>query len=176
MAPVASVAPGEWRPCTAPIGIAGCGEWGQSTYLDITPAISNPRHHAPRRPITMAGAHTTSWPGANRRRQSFCDDDDRRFFLNTLSQACGRTGWRIHGWVLMGNHYHLLIQTPEPNLVDGMKMAPEHLHRASTPHRLWAGSSATATRRSRRGRRGLLLRHSARLHPPQTPSVPDFSK
>ena len=31
------------------------------------------------------------------------------------------TGWRVHEWVLMGSHYHLCIETPEPNLVDGMK-------------------------------------------------------
>ncbi len=27
------------------------------------------------------------------------------------------TGWRVHAWVLMSNHYHLLIETPEANLV-----------------------------------------------------------
>lgn len=30
-------------------------------------------------------------------------------------------GWRVHAWVLMGSHYHLLIETPEANLVEGMK-------------------------------------------------------
>ena len=29
--------------------------------------------------------------------------------------------WRLHAWCLMGNHYHLCIQTPQPNLVEGMK-------------------------------------------------------
>jgi len=29
--------------------------------------------------------------------------------------------WRLHGWCLMGNHYHLCIETPTPNLVEGMK-------------------------------------------------------
>ncbi|MDQ3198694.1 MAG: transposase [Verrucomicrobiota bacterium] len=31
------------------------------------------------------------------------------------------TGWRVHGWVLLSNHYHLMIETPEPNLVAGMQ-------------------------------------------------------
>ena len=31
------------------------------------------------------------------------------------------TGWRVHAWVLMGNHYHLFIETPEGNLVEGRK-------------------------------------------------------
>ncbi|HMP74612.1 MAG TPA: hypothetical protein PKE55_15255 [Kiritimatiellia bacterium] len=34
---------------------------------------------------------------------------------------CGRTGFRIHAYVLMGNHDHLLLETPEANLVTGMK-------------------------------------------------------
>ena len=28
--------------------------------------------------------------------------------------------WRIHAYVLMGNHYHLLLETPEPTLSQGM--------------------------------------------------------
>ena len=32
------------------------------------------------------------------------------------------TGWRVHAWVLMGDHYHLFIETPEPNLVEGMNL------------------------------------------------------
>jgi REP element-mobilizing transposase RayT len=46
---------------------------------------------------------------------------DRKLFLETLGEACQKTGWRIHAYVLMGNHYHLLVETPEPNLVAGMK-------------------------------------------------------
>ncbi len=51
----------------------------------------------------------------------YADDTDRRVFLQTLGEACERTGWRVHAYVLMGNHYHGLIETPEPNLVAGMK-------------------------------------------------------
>jgi REP element-mobilizing transposase RayT len=42
-------------------------------------------------------------------------------FLECLSQTCESMGWRLHGWCLMGNHYHLCIETPSPNLVEGMK-------------------------------------------------------
>ena len=56
----------------------------------------------------------------NRRESIFVDDADRRFFLHTLSEAVGRTGWRVHAWVLMGNHYHLFIETPQTNLMAGM--------------------------------------------------------
>lgn len=47
--------------------------------------------------------------------------DGQRLFLSTLEEACLQTGWRIHAYVLMSNHYHLLIETPEANLVAGMK-------------------------------------------------------
>ncbi|MCU0796203.1 MAG: transposase [Akkermansiaceae bacterium] len=51
----------------------------------------------------------------------FEDDLDRIVWLDRLGEACGSHGWRVHAWVLMGNHFHLLIETPEPNLVSGMK-------------------------------------------------------
>ena len=47
--------------------------------------------------------------------------EDARAFLALLERACGRCGWRVHAWVLMSNHFHLLLETPEPNLVAGMK-------------------------------------------------------
>ena len=57
----------------------------------------------------------------DRREAIFCDDADRERFLATLGEACGRTGWRVHAWVLMSNHYHLLLETPQANLVAGMR-------------------------------------------------------
>ena len=36
----------------------------------------------------------------------FRDDADRMRFLATLGEVCARTGWRVHAFVLMGNHYH----------------------------------------------------------------------
>lgn len=51
----------------------------------------------------------------------FEDDKDRFAWTDLLEKAHGRFGWRVHAWVLMGNHFHLLLETPEPNLVAGMK-------------------------------------------------------
>ena len=51
----------------------------------------------------------------------FETDDDRQIFLHRLGEACGMCGWRVHAWVLMGNHFHILLETPLPNLVVGMK-------------------------------------------------------
>lgn len=51
----------------------------------------------------------------------FLDDKDRRCFLDTLGQACEKTGWQVHAYCLMRNHFHLVVETPQPNLSLGMK-------------------------------------------------------
>ncbi len=51
----------------------------------------------------------------------FENNTDCEVFLGRLSEACGSCGWRVHAWVLMGNHFHLLLETPQANLVAGMK-------------------------------------------------------
>lgn len=62
--------------------------------------------------------HITS--RGNERRAIFRDDADRTAFLSVLAKAVERFAWRLHAYVLMGNHYHLLLETPEPNLSRGM--------------------------------------------------------
>jgi REP element-mobilizing transposase RayT len=88
--------------------------------------------------IEYAGALYHVMARGNRREPIYRDDDDRRFFLKTLAEACERAGWRVHAWVLMGNHYHLLIETPEGNLVAGMKwLQNTYTRRFNIRHRLW---------------------------------------
>ena len=73
----------------------------------------------------------------NRREEIFRGDHDRQLFLKTLGEACARTGWRIHAWVLMSNHYHLLVETPEANLVVGMQwLQNTYTRRFNTRHRV----------------------------------------
>jgi REP element-mobilizing transposase RayT len=57
----------------------------------------------------------------DRREPIFKGDSDRQNFLETLGEACVKTGWRVHAYCLMPNHFHLVIETPQPNLVAGMK-------------------------------------------------------
>jgi len=57
----------------------------------------------------------------DRREDIFRDDADRTRFLETLGQACRKTGWRVLAYCLMSNHFHLVIETPQANLVAGMK-------------------------------------------------------
>ena len=57
----------------------------------------------------------------DRREPIFKDDEDRRLFLATLGECCGKTDWQVHAWCLMPNHFHLVVETPRANLVEGMK-------------------------------------------------------
>ena len=56
----------------------------------------------------------------NRLERIFLNDVDRQDFLKTLAEACQKTGWQVHAYCLMPNHYHLVVETPEANLVAGM--------------------------------------------------------
>ena len=51
----------------------------------------------------------------------FLKEPDFRLYLDTLEEACERAQLRIHAYVLMRNHYHMLLETPNGNLVDGMR-------------------------------------------------------
>src|SRR6266852_5938423 len=57
----------------------------------------------------------------DRRQNIFADDQDRHRFLKTLGEACEKTGWQVHAYCLMSNHFHLVLETPQPNLALGMK-------------------------------------------------------
>ncbi|HEY7219274.1 MAG TPA: transposase, partial [Candidatus Binatia bacterium] len=55
--------------------------------------------------------HVTS--RGNERKPIFKDTTDRELFLNVLSQVTQRFHWLCHAYCLMGNHYHLVIETPD---------------------------------------------------------------
>ena len=57
----------------------------------------------------------------DQREDIFRDDQDRQKFLSTLGEACAKTEWQVHAFCLMRNHFHLVLETPQPNLVFGMK-------------------------------------------------------
>ncbi len=71
--------------------------------------------------IEFPGAlyHVTS--RGNARQRVFLDDEDRETFLATLAWVVARFRWCCHAYCLMGNHVHLLIETPQPNLSRGMR-------------------------------------------------------
>ena len=57
----------------------------------------------------------------NYRRDLFAPKGAAEAFERCLAEAAGRFGWRVHAYVVMRNHFHLAVETPEPNLSRGMK-------------------------------------------------------
>jgi putative transposase len=71
--------------------------------------------------VEYAGAFYHVINRGNYRSWIFESEGTRKSFLKCLVEVCEAKGWRVHAWCLMSNHYHLLIETPEPNLVAGMR-------------------------------------------------------
>ena len=71
--------------------------------------------------IEFAGAVYHVISRGDRGEAIYQDDEDRRQFLQFLGEVGDRTGWLINAFVVMTNHYHLLLETPEANLVVGMR-------------------------------------------------------
>jgi putative transposase len=93
----------------------------------------------------MARSLRVEFPGAiyhiisrgDQREAIFLTDQDRHLFLNTLQQAQEKTGWLLHAYCLMSNHFHLALETPEANLVSGMKwFLGVYTQRFNRAHRL----------------------------------------
>jgi putative transposase len=57
----------------------------------------------------------------NYRADVFASAGARAAFEACLGEACVRSGWRLHAFVVMRNHYHLAVETPDGNLVAGMQ-------------------------------------------------------
>jgi putative transposase len=73
----------------------------------------------------------------DRREAIVWGDEDRELWLRTLGEACRKTGWQVHAYCLMSNHFHLVIETPEGNLVAGMKwLLGTYTVRFNTRHQL----------------------------------------
>ncbi len=88
--------------------------------------------------IEYAGAVYHVMSRGDRKNLIFRTDRDREVFLDTLGEACRRQGWLVHAFVLLDNHYHLLLETPEPNLVVGMKwLQGTYTQRFNSRHKEW---------------------------------------
>lgn len=109
--------------------------------------------------IEYAGAVYHVLARGNQGQRICADDGDRKLWLATVSEACRRTGWRIHAWALLGNHYHLLLETPEANLVSGMK---------------WLQGAYTQRYNARHHQRGHLFQGRYRAVPVEADAAPYF--
>ena len=83
--------------------------------------------------MEYAGALYHLTARGNERQTIFRDDADRQRFLVLLAREVKEKKWRVHAYCLMSNHYHLLIEIPEPNLARGMRrlnsMYSQHFNR-----------------------------------------------
>ena len=90
----------------------------------------------------MARKLRLEFPGAlyhiinrgNYRRWIFDAASTRTAFEACLFEGCERSGWLLHAFVIMGNHYHLAVETPEGNLVAGNVSAWELMVLARIRH------------------------------------------
>lgn len=71
----------------------------------------------------------------NYRRDVFATDGAKEAFLTALDETASKLGWKVHAWVIMSNHFHVALETPNGDLVAGMKQ--------------WQGSFATRFNRLR---------------------------
>jgi putative transposase len=71
--------------------------------------------------LEFAGAiyHVTS--RGDRQEPIYRNDGDRYAWLSILASVCARFHWNIHAFCLMGNHYHIVVETPDGNLARGMR-------------------------------------------------------
>src|SRR5437868_3241665 len=87
--------------------------------------------------IEFPGARYHLMNRGDRREPIFRSDQDRQLFLDTLDEACSKTGWLLHAFCLMPNHFHLALETPQPNLVSAMKwLLGTYTIRFNARHRL----------------------------------------
>jgi putative transposase len=74
----------------------------------------------PLRPQVENGVYHVSNRG-NAQQRIFADDWDRAEFIRTLLKVRRLCRWSILSYCLLGNHYHLVLRTPHPDLARGMR-------------------------------------------------------
>ncbi|WP_096894603.1 transposase [Candidatus Scalindua japonica] len=71
--------------------------------------------------IEYEGAFYHVLSRGNERKEIFRDDKDRSLFTEILGEMSARFSVDIFAYVLMGNHYHLLLRTNRPNISKSMQ-------------------------------------------------------
>ena len=97
-----------------------CNDWCAYDQIVIIASFLEAIMARPLR-IELAGGlyHLTSC--GDRREDIYLDDGDRFLWLDILGQTCRRFNWVCHAWCQMTNHYHLIMETVEGNLSEGMR-------------------------------------------------------
>ena len=107
-----------------------------------------------RRPLAPGALYHVTARG-NDQEAIYRDDDDRRSFTEAFGGIVRARRWEVHTACLMTNHFHLVLQTPEPDLADGMReLMSAHAQRFNRRHarsghlfgrRYWTGEVKTDT-------------------------------
>lgn len=71
--------------------------------------------------LEYAGAVYHVISRGNYRGDVFRQETTKKAFLKCVGEAAEKSGWLLHAWCVMSNHYHLCFTTPQPNLVEGMR-------------------------------------------------------
>jgi len=73
----------------------------------------------------------------DRQEMIFEDNEDRLRFMKSLGDVCERADWKTHAYCLMGNHFHLVLETEKASLVSGMKwLLGTYTQRFNARHRV----------------------------------------
>ena len=115
--------------------------------------------------IELAGGLYHVMSRGNERRAIVRDDADRQRRLDWLQRTVETYGWRLHAFVLMTNHEHLFLETPEPNLSAGMHLLNgSYTGYFNVRHRR-AGHLFQGRFKAHLDRRGRILHRDQPLHP-----------
>ncbi len=93
---------------------------------------------ARQRRVEFDGALYHVMARGDRRDPIVLTDEDRSTWVGTLGEMCERSGIEVHAYSLLDNHYHLVLETPEGNLVEGMRWFQNtYTRRFNVRHDLW---------------------------------------
>ncbi len=116
----------------------------------------------------MPRAMRVEYPGAiyhvmdrgDRREDVFVDDADRQDLLKTLAEACQKTSSQVHTYSLMRDHFHLVVETPNGNLVAGMRwlLSAYTIRLNHLARRGWTEADLAARQRSDPGKLAIAVR------------------
>jgi REP element-mobilizing transposase RayT len=103
----------------------------------------------------------------NYRRDVFATVGATQAFKCVMDEPCRRFDWRLHAYMIMRNHFHFALETPQPNLTEGMHWLQSLRHPLqSFPQGARASVSGAVQRNPAGGRRHPGTRGS--LHSPQS--------
>jgi hypothetical protein len=89
-------------------------EKGSVNGIDILSQTSSSLRMPRKLRVEYPGAIYYLMNRGDRRESISKDDTDRQMFPALLGRCCLKTGWQVHVLVLTPNHFHLVVETPQP--------------------------------------------------------------